>query len=372
MEANDGPDAGMGSGSSMPMADAGIVNTGPFALDCAVTENQMTTMCLRPSAVDPGAIGSGPPINGKLRGGFVDGNRLIAAVSYSNTGGYLVAVDLATGERSVISGTYNDAANGPKTTGTGLDWGAVQDVQPGPDGWYAVSSLGVFKVDPATGNRTRIIDQANTATQCTIGTAKVAPRTDAIAVGPDKSVFLSLSKTGVGVGLVAVKAGVCRVVTLTGGTTTVGSGPTFSSGNYFRTIRFRDGKIWALEFVTKSLLTIDPTAGARVRISASGVTKLGTGDIDVGSGHMGFPTTGTNPVYTTIYDVSNRLFNIPIIDPTTGNRTSLLMRSGPATKSGQDYPPLWVHPTKPWLVVGLDDSLVQIDIASGNSITLSR
>ena len=50
-----GPDAGMGSGSGSQMQpDAAVVETGPFALDCAKTANQMTPHCARPSFVPVG------------------------------------------------------------------------------------------------------------------------------------------------------------------------------------------------------------------------------------------------------------------------------------------------------------------------------
>jgi hypothetical protein len=379
-----GPDAGTGSGSGMQTpADAAPVDIGPFDLDCAKTANQMTPHCARPGSVMAGSLGSGPafvePGLGDLYGGFVDGNRLIAAMAYSAAPatGAVVAVDLDTGDRTVISGSYNDATAGRKTIGTGPDWGTVNDVQPGPDGWYAITSLGVYRIDPATGTRTLVIDHANTATRCTVGTTttKAIPRKDTIAVGPDKSVYLSLSNSpaGSGVGLVAVKAGVCKIISLGGGPagSAVGSGATFTNG-YLRSIRFREGKVWGVELVGKSLMTFDPATLNRSRLSASGTTKVGSGDADVGVGWFGFPTTGQNPVYTTWYDTLNRQAHIVPIDPANGARAEMTLAPGPANKGGASYPPIWVHPSKPWLLLSLDNAIVQVDIATGASYTLSR
>ncbi len=379
---NVGPDAGM-----MAQPDAGqgsnMLPTGPFALDCSTVANQTTPHCARPDTVLAGSLGTGPAIVasglGDLNGGFIEGSRLVAAVAYSTSStmaatGSVVAVDLATGDRTVISGTYKDAATGRQSVGSGPDWGSVNDVQPGPDGWYAITALGVYRVDPATGARTLVIDSANTATRCTVGTTKVIPRKDTLAIGPDKSVYLALSNSpaGTGVGLVAVKAGVCRIVSLGGGPSgsSVGSGATMTNG-YFRSVRFQGSKIWALEFVSKSLMTVDPASGSRVRVSATGTMPVGSGTIDVGSGWLGFAAGGA-PVYTTLYDVANRLLTLGAIDPTNGARTQVVLKSGPANKGGETYPPLWIHPTKPWLLVGIDNAIVQVDIATGASYTLSR
>lgn len=380
-EVMEAPDAGAaGSGAQVPDA-AVVVPLGPFPIDCSATANQMTPRCARPSLVPAGTLGEGPatvnPGSGNLHGGFIDGARLIAAVAYSGAPatGYVLAVDLATGNRTMVSGYYNDPANGRVMMGAGPDWGTVHDVQRGPDGFYAITSVGVYRVDPANGMRTLVIDHANTATRCTVGTTRAIPRKDELAVGPDKSIYLALSNSpaGTGTGLVAVKAGVCRIVSLGGGPTgsAVGSGATMTSG-YFRSIRFHEAKIWAVEFQSQSLMTIDPANGARVRVSASGGTPVGTGDADVGVGWFGFEPAGTGVVYTTEYDGLNRQLNLAMIDPNNGNRRLLALKSGPANKGGATYPPLWVHPTQEWLVVGLDNSIIAVDIGTGQSYTLSR
>jgi hypothetical protein len=375
-------ETGTGSGSGSGSGSAMDVPTGAFAVDCAITENQMTPHCARPSSVPAGSLGLGTPIVdvglGTLNGGFVDGMRLVAAVAYATSNtmpatGYVLAVDLATGDRKVISGSYTDPANGRMTVGTGPDWGSVNDVQPGPDGWYAITSLGVYRVDPATGTRTLVIDAANTATRCTVGTTKAIPRKDTLAIGADKSVYLALSNSpaGTGTGLVAVKAGVCKLISLGGGPTgsSVGTGATMTSG-YFRSLRVRNGIVWAQEFQTKSLFRIDPATLARMRISSTGTTRLGAGDADLGIAWHAVDSTGA--LYTSDYDGLNRQLHLVSVDTTTGDRNEVGLDGGPANKGGETYPPLWMHPTKPWALVGLDNAIVQVDLPSGASYTLSR
>jgi hypothetical protein len=144
------------------------------------------------------------------------------------------------------------------------------------------------------------------------------------------------------------------------------------TSGYFRTLRFHSNTLWAEEFQSQSLMTIDPATGARQRLSSSGTMPVGTGDPGVGEGWFDFAAGASSPVYTTKYDGLNQQLVLTVVDPSNGNRTGIELKSGPANKGGESYPPLWVHPSKQWLLVGLDNAIVEVDISTGLSYTLSR
>lgn len=123
-----------------------------------------------------GKIGKGdvfPGGLGELRGGFYDAanNRLVLG-AYFNGGtdkirhGAIFTVDLATGDRKVVSGTYTDGQDTDQKVGDGDDIPGVADVKPSPDGktWYALTghagNVGdaIFSIDPTTGKRAVVFD----------------------------------------------------------------------------------------------------------------------------------------------------------------------------------------------------------------------
>src|SRR5262249_35509640 len=113
-------------------------------------------------------------------GGLVDGNRLILAIDIAigspNTYGIVLATDLASGDRTVVSGKYADPGQGDITVGSGPALAGVSDVARAPDGsfWASVSSehaLGsaprsLIRIDPATGNRAPLWSDNGNGLKC--------------------------------------------------------------------------------------------------------------------------------------------------------------------------------------------------------------
>src|SRR6185295_8462419 len=92
-------------------------------------------------------------------GGFVDatGNRIVLAGYDSMDDGYVLAIDLTSGDRTLVSGAANDVRTGVQMRGTGPALGHVYDVDRGPDGrLYTFGANGVHAIDATSGDRTMI------------------------------------------------------------------------------------------------------------------------------------------------------------------------------------------------------------------------
>ena len=107
--------------------------------------------------------------------------------------GAVFAVDLATGDRTLLSGAANDPAKGVSRVSTGPDLGKAFNVQPSPDGsWYVYSELGVGTVPEATSHP--MITKLNPATgvreqQWDLSTFDKCPITSGIAIAKDGSIY---------------------------------------------------------------------------------------------------------------------------------------------------------------------------------------
>ncbi len=109
--------------------------------------------------VSSGTVGTGP-LPGSLRRPDIDGdaNRLIIPEGSTPAAARLVAMDLDTGNRTVVS----DNAG----IGAGPAFGALSDVAVDPTGNRAIvltSSLGLFEVDLLTGDRSIVSDSVTGA-----------------------------------------------------------------------------------------------------------------------------------------------------------------------------------------------------------------
>lgn len=140
-------------------------------IDCAADPGNIRCVT-RDLGDSAGTIGSGPAIyqggTDVLRGGFVtpDGRTLIVAVETLRNDdqfGAVMAIDLNTGNRTLISGYLNSiqrAGKGVKAQGDRGDTldlytlGNVTDVKPLPDGSLVAYAGQAIRIDPATGDRT--------------------------------------------------------------------------------------------------------------------------------------------------------------------------------------------------------------------------
>lgn len=148
-----------------------------LATDCRCMQTADIATCKRPGNLDPSIkFGEGPSFRdvdlSDQLGAFQDGREMIVATTWKSTNGKkgaLVAVNIDTGDRRIVSGDFKDPVNGSSTTGDGPAFALVTHAIKGSDGYYVASvaengetgSLPIiFKVDPTNGNR-EIVYNAN-------------------------------------------------------------------------------------------------------------------------------------------------------------------------------------------------------------------
>jgi hypothetical protein len=384
--------AGCNSESGSGPVSDGPVSPDPLAVDCKVSKNAADPLCVRTSKTTQ--LGTGPRpmrFGGAIKGGFLDGNRLVFAATTPGLytpAGVVMTLDIETGNRQVISGHYEDPIEGPIVVGSGGSLGYTMDVAKGPDGWYAVTRdqvplsppKHVFKVDPATGARTAVatwgykVGMPENTFQCkTPSGSNIFPTENSLAVGPDGTIYLNvfgmeMQKNGEtsAHGIVAIRDTSCRIVTLTigaGETGGVGSGPSIISSYY--SLRFSNGKLYGLASTNQSLVEIDPATGARRRISSSSSsTPVGssTGYGIVGSEWLAFE--GDNRAWVIGSSSSSGYPTLASIDLATGDRVG-----HPGWAPG--YGPVWVHPQHKWLILADGGGFNFYDPSVGNRNNLS-
>lgn len=381
---NNNSDMGTGDTGDMTMTSAGIL-----PVDCTKTANGSNSACTRASSQPARTFGQGPSLKDLTKGfgntyygGFVDAanSRLVTAATWDSDAapkGYIVAVDINNGNRTVLSGTYEDPQQGNKTVGTGPELGRLYDVQKGPNNMlYAVQKgfgpTRIFRIDPATGNRTQLWDSStpNTA-RCngSTGTAVyLTPSFFSLAVS-DTAIYLGLSNnpaaTGVGVAEVSIAGTTCKILSLSGNSSAnavnPGTGPSYTAGEPV-SLTLSGGKLYYLIGQTKELVSVDPANGNRLRVVGP---TVGTGP-DLAAQRIAIDAT-KNTVYTVGSFAGN---GTPIVqaDLTTGNRTALL-NSGPGGFPGEMN--VLVHPSKPLLFLFASAAILLYDPATGNSNNFS-
>ena len=368
------------SSASASASTSAPTSAATLPVDCSKSDKDRR--CQRASSA-AGTIGSGPAIQGSsgfpsIGGGFIDGNRLVAAVEmgsqYDDQGG-LFAFDLDSGNRTLLSGKIESAATGPVTVGSGPDLGNVRSVAQSAGQWFAVVSKGstqptsIVRVDPKTGNRTAFASFDGTQ-KCAGSTAKLNVDAGSIAVGPDGTAYLSVGNMSNAVGIIAVKSGgACSIVTMSGagGFETKGTGPTIESLDHYASLTVDGGKLWALHGMSNSLMTIDLATGNRARVSSGeSSTRVGPGDVKMG--YTSLALAG-GKVWTVGSWGGSSTATITEVATSNGARTGHDTVSGPVSRDAPTG--VWVHPTKPFLVLVVDDSLVLYDPKTFGSTLLS-
>jgi hypothetical protein len=392
-----GPDLAAGGG------DGG----GPSLVDCSVAANRANDP--RCGGILDATVGQGvalahqnlfgAPLSG---GGFLDGGRLVLAVDIDygspNTFGIVLAVDLSTGDRTVISGKYRDPANGDHTVGTGTPaLVGVHDVQQAPDGsyWASVSTdhaLGsaprfLVKIDPATGNRTQLWSDGGNGIKCTnpttnaMTTTKYTVDSSSIAIAPDGAVYYSVQGNPQSAGNAIVKlnpkAGTCTLVTASQAAAAGdnrGSGPLNFVG--VKGLRLDgSGFIWGVEGDTNSLWKIELASGNRTRVSShSGSSMVGNGNNDVGQYGLALGLQASDKIWT----VGNTTGDeqgagaLTAVDVSNGNRSGPTVADivGPATGKATA---VWHYPGSGLLILsGPTFGVVLFDPQTNNSNYLSK
>jgi len=329
-----------------------------------------------------GAVGASGFGHATINGCVIDSpnNRVLATVSGSsdmNVGGnydIVMAFDLTTGNRTVISGNWTDPKTGDFTTGNGPAFGGVGGIQPAPGGGYYVLSATtggsqLFQMSPS-GDRSIVWDG-------TLGAAGACPypndttfHTDiygAFAVGSNGTVYVT---GGNSFAVYTIQNGKCSVLTLDDSTDPSlnhGKGPNppaaiadalmTPTGGLFA----NDGNVGG-----GALYQVDTTSGSWTLVSNAQAGVGGGANVGIG----GVMTFSKGLLWT----AGNGMRSV---DPVSGNRTSY-----PAPTNIEAGPPvegvgcLQPFPNQSYFVVssslgGDFDALLLFEPSSGLSMVLS-
>lgn len=368
--------------------------------------------CRQPDATDPRcdpdhnappkAIGKGPMDNFyAFGGGFIDAanHRLVTAFSCdicSQKDSGVMAIDLTTGDRTLVSGQVNDTLLGIQKVGTGDRISSLDDVQPAPGGkWWALDSISgaaqIIEIDPATGNRTIVYPQEQFLQDggiCKVGTLGIALGFGAssnsftsglanIVVHPDGKVYIrggrAYDKQLNELDLYAIAEldhGACRIVTAFSTKMpdlAVGNGPTFNE--MYDWLGERNGALVAgvSEYYMHA---IDIASGDRTMISSAA-----TGGMLGDGGALGAAFVTSSPDGATLLTTGK--FNTETfggtvnIDVATGTRTTLAPAAGPQ-KNGDDGLPIAMPGLDGVYVIASLGMVTLYEPATGNSMFLSR
>lgn len=244
------------------------------------------------ATAEPGTIGAGPRVLVPTGNLFFDGGKLILA-----SGGGVYSVDLDTGARTVISGRYEDPAQGLVFVGTGDEINPLNLV-PHHDGTYvgvmtayagSPAAHQLFRVDPRTGAR-EVYEipscaagpPANWVSFYTLVNQTYFP----IAVAPDGRFVVMMTEPfgfdGRGLALIDERGG-CEVLSFESRDTPsldVGSGPDIFLAS---DIEYGpDGMLYVADWASQAIVRIDPVTKNRLAISVThqGVT-VGEGEREV-------------------------------------------------------------------------------------------
>lgn len=393
-----GPDGG--GGSSPPTTDAGGGDGGGGGGDGGGGTTTLSLVDCKASPSDPkcpttlgsdARIGSGPRLNlGRTQGGYVEGTTLITAVDVDDNlddKSLIAKVDLATGKREIVSGKFEDPANGPVEVGTGpslyqpygivkVDGGIVV-ASSGPDG-----TIALLKVDPATGNRTslwssdvggklscgKLASKAQISVQHEIGVAAGASGELYLGIEvPNDSFALQ--------GIARIKPDkTCEVVTLSrkvGGSSPddVGAGPALYSMT--RGLTFANGALWLVTNDEYSLFSVDPATGKRSRVSSSySATQVGDG---ADLGRNSFAIDSASSAAWTVGATNTGSLFITSVDLTNGKRTDRMAAGtyGPVKGTTGGNPYVWLIPGSSYLALEHGEATMVFDPATGNSNVVS-
>lgn len=342
-----------------------------------------------------GTVGTGLPfyLGGfeKIGSGYVDAasNSLLLPLDIGaqlDNQGAVIRVDLATGNRTMVSGYDGQDRRGKGQAytsdrgeaGEAWDLGGVRAVRPGPGGSIlALVDKGlqqrseVFQIDPKTGDRKllwanktfndaarddapgsiRTIEKnaagVGTARECRGEGANgpLKPANTFEADGQNLYLLAYNNPAGTGSGLMKVPltGGACTWVSryMPDGTNVVGSGPTL---NTLMPLILASGRMGKEVLATNgpnaggnTLFAIDTETGARRTVSLKNASvparSVGKGDMPVG--YQGQLAVGNAGIATSRYDSTASDFEIGLVNPRTGDRTYGIAKTG-TLKMGRD------------------------------------
>ncbi|MDB4936528.1 MAG: hypothetical protein JWP87_3500 [Labilithrix sp.] len=324
----------------------------PTLVDCRAPENYTRLACKTAREVPTGALGRGfspAAIDGDVTygGGFVDCSHLIVATSSEREGyGLVLSVDLVTGDRRIVSGSYGHGRARHRVGSSHAhherhaDLEGVRDVARGPDGSYYAfvtqpavkpNVVRVVRIDATTGNRTAVVEwrKGHDGFGCDAASANVELEPSGFAMAPDGAMYFAARDTDGGIGVVGLTdAHGCRIVSRTSRASVrnIGEGPAFAAGLAFP--RFAGGKVWALDGL--GLVAIDVRDGTRTRVSSAQTSPPIGGGEDFGSTSLALSKrrawTAGGATYPAV--------RLTLVDLETGERHGFRGISGPLADPG--------------------------------------
>jgi hypothetical protein len=339
----------------------------PNLIDCGDAAFAGDLRCRAIGTLTVGSVGAGPAFdwNGVPRqeivGGFAEPGRLVLAVRPSTASevGGLLAIDLVTGDRTLIAGSLRTPDHTFLTHGQGWGFQGVTNVVPsGPLlQAHTVDEFGfggfLIDVDPVTGDRT---DARSVGGQC----EQVLPpdffplKWRSPALAPDTAIYL-VGDSIQGQGIVRQLGEGCELlVPLAAGEP--GFDPNF--------LVWHQAKLWSVDPFGKELSTIDLVSGSVETVSDAGDVPFGT-ELPLGIHHL---AVRDDRVFTVGGDFQHRITEVV---RSTGMRVAHAAKVGPLQTPFVSAPRVYMHPTLAALLVVFDGAVVVYDPATDRANTLS-
>ncbi len=377
-----------------------LSNKTALPVDCRCLTHQALESgllpCKRPYELkNAGAtIGSGPRFatlqQVSVQGGFVDAktDEVVTAVSWSGSSdrkGLIVAVEVKTGNRRVISGQYQDnGAPASKGSGPNLLW--PLDVQPGPGGkLLAINDVGtaapeIIAIDPLTGNRTLLWRGGDAAFgQCASADAGKFIQTNALgfAVEGDGSMLIGYSNAivdGRGIARLSADGKTCKIISGSGSKNgAIDKGTGNALGGFVQGFALQAGQVWVLTTQPKALWSIDLATGNRTQVfTAASATVMGERRLGWDATRKLWWISGVqNSTTISAFDPVTKILSN--VDTSCGaDKLFKLCWAGPININTLNYGGLYVHPSNSRMYFGHDlMSVVEVEPETGNSKVLS-
>lgn len=352
-------------------------------IDCRLKENNANpekthNLRCRVYQGDP-PVGAGPRKSqtGTWINGFFDTTR---DVFFINSGKAIVKVDRTTGDRSIVTGVYEDPQTGPKKVGSGPEWtlNSIFFIRPEQTGKiFVMASEGIFVVDPADGARTLRRNYAGKPAENQIRIEGFFAVDNGTAGQESFYVALTRQSAGGGVGILKLPSnGAGEVVTLSGAVDTgrnKGGGVSYDVAGY-NAVNFHNGRVFMVNGDDDNLMSVDLATGDRLIVSDS-ERKVGedTDGYSHGIGSLAGGDLLIDKANNTAYAFSTK------IDLANGNRSYLCPFFRPVGETARPENAidvngtlLHVDATKGIMYDLGDDFIRVIEPASGNFNYITR
>jgi hypothetical protein len=331
-------------------------------------------------------IGEGPSFAGLYNtafgGGFLEDEEdgsgtLYVAVLWNyreDMQGAILAVDIQTGERRIVSGS------GETYVGDGPPFGHLLDARRGPDGniyafgdQYNPGVVDIFRVDPETGDREIVWGGRQPGfPQCEFGDDGPMQYTDSgFAIGPEGQFYIGVSNPTQGVGIVEIApdGSSCDVLTFTGGSEAA-RGRGFDMRGFVMGYTLHDDKLWAFTTGEKTFFAVDLDSGDRSNAIEIDPFTIGERWAAWDEARGGFWTSGMmNGTWAAF------------VRPDTGEYVDIYTAGavdwmpvaalGPVNINSLNFGGMWLKKNGNLLFAHDSYAIVELEVKSGNSIVLS-